>query len=366
MISQSPNIMMDPQLQSSPSRSLPVTSFIDRRVNSSTILIIEDDEYGEHPHIYVKIYPNHLLITDTGCNAPRSKEPSLTSLREYLETYPVPSNNHQVLNPNGHKRYIIICTHCHYDHILGIPSFLSSNPHIIASSNDPSFILKDLPTNSLCSSLGIPTPEYTITHWARHLSHLVLDDNNNNNNNINNDNNSSTHFRIQFLHIPGHTPDSLCWYDIDEHHLYVGDTLYTSVSPHPIPSLPVSEPIDSAIIFPATGGNLTHYIRSLDTLLSFIQHKNKTKRSMIINPHGFEQGQERMRLSSGHITYNADAEDIVSQARAFVLRIICDEIPVSKSLVRHGVLCDFYEEEGGRFGVLTPRRLVEEARGAGR
>lgn len=87
---------------------------------------------------------------------------------------------------------------------------------------------------------------------------------------------------------------------------------------------------------------------------------------MIINPHGFEQGQERMRLSSGHITYNADAEDIVSQARAFVLRIICDEIPVSKSLVRHGVLCDFYEEEGGRFGVLTPRRLVEEARGAGR
>jgi len=97
--------------------SSPSTSFACRRVNESTILIIEDDEYGEEPHIYVKVYSNHLVIADTGCNTPRLKKTSMFSLREYLETFLLPLNNHQALNPDGKKQYIIICSHCHYDHI---------------------------------------------------------------------------------------------------------------------------------------------------------------------------------------------------------------------------------------------------------
>jgi hypothetical protein len=84
-----------------PTSAAPSTSFVSRRVNNSTFLVIEDDGYGEQPHIYVKIYPEYLLISDTGCNKPRSKKLSLTSLREYLENYPVSWNENRCLNPDG-------------------------------------------------------------------------------------------------------------------------------------------------------------------------------------------------------------------------------------------------------------------------
>jgi glyoxylase-like metal-dependent hydrolase (beta-lactamase superfamily II) len=113
--------------------SPPITSFTSGKVNASTFLIVEDDRYGEGPFIYVKLYEKHIVITDTGCNAPRSNKPSLTSLRKYLETYPLAINNGQCLNPNGKKEYVIICSHCHYDHILGIPQFLSAKPTIVCS-----------------------------------------------------------------------------------------------------------------------------------------------------------------------------------------------------------------------------------------
>jgi len=46
------------------------SSFIAKQLNGSTILITEDDAYGEHPYIYVKIHPTVpvLIIGDTGCD----------------------------------------------------------------------------------------------------------------------------------------------------------------------------------------------------------------------------------------------------------------------------------------------------------
>ena len=38
---------------------------------------------------------------------------------------------------------------------------------MIASSYSKSFVTSDLPTHSLCKYLGIRTPEYKITHWAK-------------------------------------------------------------------------------------------------------------------------------------------------------------------------------------------------------
>lgn len=174
------------------------TSLVARKVNASTFLLVEDDAYSEQPYIYVKVYPNHLLITDSGCNKPRSKGVTVSHLRRYLEFYPPPLNDHQCLNPNGQKGYIVVCSHCHYDHILGIPQFLSANRTIIASDADKSFLLNDFPKHSLCKYIDVPTPQYTISHWASHMAYLNL---------------SGIPFRVQFLHIPGHTPDSLAWYD---------------------------------------------------------------------------------------------------------------------------------------------------------
>lgn len=265
-------------------------------MNETTFLIIEDDAYGEQPYIYVKIYPEYLLITDTGCNSSRTYR-QVTSLREYLETYPVPAAQGKVLNPEGKKQYIIICSHCHYDHILGIPQFLSSDPHIIASDFDRSFILEDLPSHSQCKWRDAPTPQYKISHWARHMEPYSF---------------KNTPLRIQFLHIPGHVPDSLAWYDIDERHLYVGDTFYERKREIPIPELPDDAgtvpgmpATQAAIIFPHEGGNWVQYMSSLDLLLSFIQYEN----SVLRRRYGSGPSDPpRVKVGCGHLTYEAEAE----------------------------------------------------------
>lgn len=347
---------------SSASGSLPLTtSFVSRRVNPSTFLFIEDDRYGEQPHIYVKVYPNYLLITDTGSNMPRSKEASFTSLRQYLEAYPVPSNNNECLNEDNKKKYIIICSHCHSDHILGIPQFLSAKPLIIASSFQPSFILDDLPTHSLCKYLGVPTPKYTVTNWARNLSHLEVPD-------------EVVAPRIQFLHIPGHTPDSLAWYDIDEYFLYVGDAFYERERKSPIPELPnrdeggitsLRDDLDfgSAIMFPEEG-NLVQFMSSMEFLLSFVMHKNGELRRQHLQLQGpsNESRPPRVKICSGHMTYGADAEIMIIAVRALFQNIIDGKIPVRGSQLENGFIRDFWAEERSRFSVLAPRRLVKEAR----
>ena len=339
-------------ISSSTTFSLPTTSFVSRRVNSSTWVIVEDDSYGEQPYIYVKIYPNHLLITDTGCNSPRSKKPTLTSLREYLEKYPLSLNEHRSLNPNGRKQYIIVCSHCHYDHILGIPHFLSAKPIIVASNFDKSFILKDLPTHSLCKFIDVQTPQYDIGHWASNLEYLSL---------------AGYPFRVQFLHIPGHTPCSLAWYDIDEHYLYVGDTFYERKRNPPIPEVPDEAgqvpglpATQAAIIFPEEGGNWIQYMASLDLLLSFVVFKNGELRRQ----HGLSHdSMPRVKVGCGHLTYDADAECMIVEVRALFERIIAGKVPVTKSGEKRGVITDFWlETEGSKFSVMAPRHLANEAR----
>lgn len=96
----------------------PSTCFSCARLNPTTFLLVEDDQWGEVPFIYAKVFPSVLVLIDTGCGgAARDPSVALTSLREFLETYPVPDNDGRPLNPGGEKEYAIVCTHCHYDHI---------------------------------------------------------------------------------------------------------------------------------------------------------------------------------------------------------------------------------------------------------
>jgi glyoxylase-like metal-dependent hydrolase (beta-lactamase superfamily II) len=332
--------------------SLPTTSFISRRVNESTFLVIEDDGYGEQPYIYIKIYREFLLLTDTGCNNPRSTASSLTSLRQYLETYPVPQNRNQCLNPTGKKAYVVICSHCHYDHILGIPQFLSANTTIIASDFDKAFLLNDLDEHSLCKYVNVATPKYKIAQWARHMNYFSL---------------SGTAFRIQFLQTPGHTPDSLAWYDLDEHHLFVGDSFYERKRSKPIselpddagqvPGLPATQ---AAIIFPEEGGNWIQYMASLDMLLSFVLHRNMELRRQYGLPHG---PPPRIKVGCGHLTYEGDAENMIIEVRGLFERIIAGKVPVSGSGKKRGVIHDFWlESEKSKYSVMAPRHLAVEAR----
>jgi hypothetical protein len=336
----------------------------------TTFLVIEDDSYGEQPHIYVKIYPDLIFISNTGCNSPRETSKTVTSLRDYLETFPVPANNDSPLNPNGTKPYLILCTHCHYDHILGLPPFLSSPTApatILASSHSKPFIRDNLPAHSLCKYLHIPTPQYHISHWAHHLEYL-----------------SHTPpapaprspqellhrpLRIQLLHIPGHTPNSLAWYDIDAHHLYIGDMFYARKRD---PGVPVAPDLpaegDAAVIFPVEGSWID-YMSSLELLLSFICHRNfELERQWQSEEVGGRPPENksppRVQLGSGHVTADADAEVMTLEVRSLFGAIIAGKVPVKQSLVKRGELFDYWcEGDGARYSVLAPRRLVEEARG---
>jgi glyoxylase-like metal-dependent hydrolase (beta-lactamase superfamily II) len=104
------------------------TCFFCSRLNATTFKIVEDDKWSENPIIYVKIYERVIVLVDTGCGgASRDPDASLTSLRRFLETYQVPDNNGLPLNQNGTKDYLVICSHCHYDHI-GTDAFLGNFP----------------------------------------------------------------------------------------------------------------------------------------------------------------------------------------------------------------------------------------------
>lgn len=151
-----------------------LSRFVCSRLNNDTFLIVEHDTYDEHPFIYVKVYddPPLVVLSDTGCGGVYievSPSSSADNIRGYLETYPILDNGNKPLNPrdsNGRpqKQYLVICTHCHYDHILGLPYFADTSPIIVASSYRKSFVIEDLAEHSLYNYKNITIPKYTVTH----------------------------------------------------------------------------------------------------------------------------------------------------------------------------------------------------------
>ena len=224
--------------------------FTIRRLNSTTHVIREHDEYGEYPNIYAKTIPiDHpicdsiTVLSDTGCgtqvdNASHdpddaSKGPKIWDMSTFL-TF--------TLHDRGRLKspLLIITTHCHYDHILGLHSLLaadSSHHHhdhgnkppttILSSAHAPTFTTPyaNLQRNSLCAPLDLTAPHYSTNIWARHGERVYLP--------IAHPDHPTQIIDtgVMILHTPGHTPDSLSWYDESDRHLSVGDMFYARESP---------------------------------------------------------------------------------------------------------------------------------------
>lgn len=96
-------------------------AFVATRLTATTFTLNEhSDKYDEQPLIYVKILSKDgvILIIDTGCGgATDDPDIDVKSLRVFLETVNVPDNGNKPLNEGAKMRYIVILTHCHYDHI---------------------------------------------------------------------------------------------------------------------------------------------------------------------------------------------------------------------------------------------------------
>ena len=307
------------------------TCFNCNKLSTSTFLITENDVYGERPFIYVKVYsdPPLLVLSDTGCGG---RTGDYNTLRNFLETFPAEANGHVPLNPRGDNgipslHYLIICTHCHYDHILGIPEFLDISPTILASSLGRSFIEQNLAKHSLCHYIHVPTPEYLVSYWAYDMETIMYEERS---------------LQLEILQTPGHTPDELAWYDSKERHIYVGDSFYERASK--------DKSYTQAIVFPKEG-NLIDYMRTLKKLLCFVRGKNA------------ERNDINVRLSCGHITASVDALEILVAVQEYFYNVLGGAIPVLKSIEIRGETHDLFQEAGNpRFSMIGPRRLVLDAR----
>jgi glyoxylase-like metal-dependent hydrolase (beta-lactamase superfamily II) len=366
----------------------PAKYFTINRLNSTTHVIQEHDVFHESPLIYVKHIRGPvpiILICDTGCGTTHRSgglNGPLHNLRSFIETYPVPSNSDKPLNPDGRLPYLILCTHCHYDHILGIPQFApeachDNNAIIIASSHSPSFLsFEHLPIHSLCTYLGLATPRYHVRMWAGdemilYFRHRVV---------------GYPGSHITTLHIPGHTPDSLAWYDEFERWIYVGDTFYERYegggASGPGEALPIEFPSE---------GDLVAYMGTLDKLLEFVRSKNGEDFSnsstdedwQIVDANSVTGGRirsngedtanvsgvknKRIRLGCGHVTSSVDAEEIILAVQDYFWKLFKGEIPVQDGgKNEREEQMGFWEESETlgrrRFSVLASCKLVEEAR----
>ena len=301
------------------------------RLNATTFVIHEDDKYKEHPFIYVKIYddPPLLVMSDTGCGGGVGQE-HVHNLKDFIEHFPAAANDGKPLNPVEAKRpYLIICTHCHFDHILGLEHFTSASTRIVASSFDKSFIEEHLPEHSLCRYLGIPTPIYTVSYWMDDLGKVSID---------------GRPLGLQILHTPGHTPDELAWYDIKERHLYVGDSFYERVAE--------DNSYEQAIIFP-NEGNWIHYMQSLEKLVQFVEEMNK------------ESDKSPVRIGCGHVTSSVDGMEVLLAVRQLFQDIILGKVPIVHSEEKRGEELVLWKAAGNpRFSVEAPKRLALEAANA--
>ncbi len=308
------------------------------RVNDTTFVVHEKDVYEEHPFIYVKVYDDIpvIVLSDTGSGSSTDEHSLPENLRNFLETLPIAVNNGQLFNPRDaggkvSKKYMIIFTHCHYDHILGIEQFQDPITDTVAPREGKGFVENNLAEHSLCETLDIPTPQYTITNWAKDKETLSFD---------------GKSLDLQIIHTPGHTPDELAWYDKKERHLFVGDTLYERVAE--------DKSYEQAILFPKEG-NIIDYLDSLNKLIVFVEAKNGDD----------DAHKGRLKIGCGHVTSSVDAMEILVAVQTLFANILEDKVPIAQREEKRGEEYVTWRDDGEpRFSVTAPRRIVFDAKQA--
>lgn len=177
--------------------------------------------------------------------------------------------------------------------------------------------------HTLCETLGIKTPSYKpllVPHL--HQIHSLLS--------------PKTPLGVLVLHTPGHTPDELALYDVNDKMLFVGDSLYEH------------EPI----IFPKEGSILT-WFSSVDFLIKFVTSENEK---------GTTEGSEEVRINSGHRTVVRPAMEVIEATKAFMMDVVQGREVVRKRMTIREEESVEYRQDGGRFALRCPERLVLEAR----
>lgn len=332
------------------------------QLNPSTYLIIHNDTFKEYPYIYVKIYPsplNLIVIFDTGCGTANTQHDATPQdLKDFIkQTFLDTQLNSVDHSSDPNWEYIVICTHCHFDHIGGIEAFADAGSSIIASGHDKTFLSPShLPENSLCTKFGLATPSYRITHFTTHGESLIhtLE-------RLNGAKRYSAKVDLGLiaLHTPGHTPDSLAIYDRGESWLYIGDTAY-----HRKAEMPWGALQDVPIVFPPQG-NWRDFRASLEFLIHFVEQEQQR--------HWNKPG-HIIRLAAGHTASSAFAAPMLRTVMRFFDAIISGKVPVAGEMPGDHVAPggslgpDVFtlwqdDENWPDFSLVAPSRFLDEYRG---
>jgi glyoxylase-like metal-dependent hydrolase (beta-lactamase superfamily II) len=307
----------------------------------------DDDAEGEKRSV--------LVINDTGVGTNTSCHTRI------VEKWNIASFVEQNLNPAGELPYLVLLSHCHYDHILGLNSLLysehdvldagaearelQSRATVISSSHAQSFVTpyEVLMEHSLCASERIPAPMYTTSIWAGDNEKIVYD----------HPAGGQMRLPVITLHTPGHTPDSLSWYDMEERALYVGDSFYTQESTD-TRNAPWGPENPAAILFP-NEGDLFDWWRSIDKLAAFVEGKNI-------------EGERPITLSAGHVTTSVDAATCLKDVKKFMAKVLRDEAHFEEQPAKRGMRFGHWTEKKmenmvtGSFSLGAPLRVIREGK----
>lgn len=168
-----------------------------------------------------------------------------------------------------------------------------------------------------------------------------------------------TDLGITLLHTPGHTPDSLAWYDHAEMHLYVGDTLY-------------EEGVDGMAIQWPGEGNMIEWAFSMQKLLFFVRGEHdrarqvaeRNAKNLEDTAPGWTQVACRVKLGAGHQTHSADAEEFVLKVGRFWWEAMQGRIPVIRKEYKRGDAYYTWRDKDGKAGLSlqAPARLMDDAK----
>ena len=283
-----------------------------------------------------------------------------THLRQYLEHVPIKSNDSKPLNPDGKLTYLIIETHCHYDHTGGMVQFFrGGTTEILASAAGRDFVVSDFARNSLWPVVGT-APHYTVTKWAQAFERLTWPFSPKTTAGTSTGGHAleaTTDLNITVIHTPGHTPDELAWYDHEEMHLYVGDSFYREGDE----GMP--------IIFPPQG-NLIEWVFSMQKLAVFVRGENARAFADAEVASGPGEADwvyvaPRVTVSCAHTTTAVDGAEILAELEDFSFKVFAGKVPVVESKQKFGETFDLWKEAGEKrmpVSISAPRRLMENAR----
>ncbi|KAK3704485.1 hypothetical protein LTR37_013768 [Vermiconidia calcicola] len=310
-------------------------SYYQSKLNCSTTQIIHHDKYVEYPFIYVKQYPAIPLavVIDTGCGAHNAAEGTIEQeLKNFIKNEVFSSDK------KDQYEFLVVCTHCHFDHIGGIEKFSKEGAGVVASGYNVGFLSPaNRDASSLSSAFGLELPDYTITRYATDYERLL---------------HGNTDLGLQIILTPGHTPDSMAIWDEKERTIFTGDTAYQRVV-----KLPWGEKQDLPIIL-VSQGSWKEFIQSVKKLQAFVKTNAKSGNGNTI------------KLAAGHATSNVDAGAFLQSLHDFLQRVVMGFVPIiaripGDQVAPGGSLGDeifvFWQEDGNpEFSLIAPERFIQD------